>query len=137
VTPGLFLVALAFERSIVARAIALLELLRLNAGFVSQPSVEHAIGSFAGGTPAIRGVVSGTRHAGALKPLVESSLPPAIGDVFTALFVIALVAIVLSLVVFAHAHVQLRKPDLAKFDAGKAALESPEVPLFAAAGATR
>jgi len=137
VTPGLFLVALAFERSIVARAIALLELLRLNAGFVSQPSVEHAIGSFAGGTQAIRSVVSGARHAGSLKPLVESSLPPAIGDVFTTLLVIALVAIVLSLVVFAHARVQLRKPDLAKFDAGKAALESPEVPLFAAAGAAR
>jgi MFS family permease len=137
VTPGLFLVALAFERSIVARAIALLELLRLNAGFVSQPAVEHAIGSFAGGSQAMRGVVSGTRQAGALKPLVASSLPPAIGDVFTALVVLALVAIALTLVVFVHARVQLRTPDLAKFDAGKAALESPEVPLFAAAGATR
>jgi MFS family permease len=137
VTPGLFLVALAFERSIVARAIALLELLRLNAGFVSQPGVEHTIGSFAGGTHAIRGIVSGAQHAGSLKPVVESSLPPAISGAFTMLLVIALVAIALSLVVFAHAHVQLRKPDLAKFDDGKAALESPEVPLFAAAGVTR
>jgi len=137
VTPGLFLVALAFERSIVARAIALLELLRLNAGFVSEPGVEHAIGSFAGGTHAIRGIVSGARHAGSLKPLVESSLPPAIAGAFTTLLVVALVAIALSLIVFAHAHVRLRTPDLAKFDEGKAALESPEVPLFAAAGVAR
>gem|GEM_PF-1409982 len=137
VTPGLFLLALAFERSIVARAIALLELLRLNAGFVSQPAVEHTIASFAGGTSAIRGIVSGARHAGSLKPVVESSLPPAIAGVFTTLLVIALVAIALSLAVFAHAHVRLEKPDLAKFDDGKAALESPEVPLIAAAGVAR
>ncbi len=137
VTPGLFLLALAFERPIVARAIALLELLRLNAGFVSQPAVEHAIGSFAGGTDALRAVVRGAHPAGALKPVVEASVPPAIGDVFTALVVVALVAIGLALAVFVHAHVPLRKPDLGKFDDGKAALESPEVPLFAAAGATR
>ena len=48
VTPGLFMVALSFERSLVARALALLNLLRLTGGFISAPGVEHTIGSRAG-----------------------------------------------------------------------------------------
>jgi DHA2 family multidrug resistance protein-like MFS transporter len=45
VTPGLFMVGLSFERALVTRAIALLNMLRLTGGFISVPGVEHSIGS--------------------------------------------------------------------------------------------
>jgi MFS family permease len=47
VSPGLFVVTLSFERRLVARAIALLNLFRLTGGFISAPGVEHTIGSHA------------------------------------------------------------------------------------------
>ena len=45
VSPGLFVIALSFEKALVGRAIALLNLFRLTAGFVSAPGVEHTIGA--------------------------------------------------------------------------------------------
>ncbi len=45
VSPGLFVIALSFEKALVGRAIALLNLFRLSAGFVSAPGVEHTIGA--------------------------------------------------------------------------------------------
>ena len=50
VSPGLFLVALSFERALLGRAIALLNLFRLTGGFISGPGVEHTIGSSASTT---------------------------------------------------------------------------------------
>jgi MFS family permease len=45
VTPGIFMIGLSFERALVTRAIALLNMLRLTGGFISVPGIQHSIGS--------------------------------------------------------------------------------------------
>lgn len=97
IVPGLFLIALSFERVLVGRAIALLNLLRLTGGFLAAPLVAHELfAARAGG----------------------------IARVDAAVVTVALAGIAAIVAVLARAHLPLRDPDLAAFDAGAAALPS-------------
>jgi hypothetical protein len=140
VTPGLFLVTLSFERPLLGRAIALLNLFRLTGGFISAPGVEHTIGGRAGDylqalDPALPAAqVESTIRAfatGAPLPfivpvdLLRRALALAIEDSYTIVLVLALLGVVAIGFVLVTTHVPLRAPDLARFDAGKPALETP------------
>ncbi len=125
VSPGLFVIALSFEKKLVGRAIALLNLFRLTAGFVSAPGVEHTIGSRAGNAGA-RAFLTGRSHpAGAELDALRRALAAAISDAYVIVIVLALIGIAGVVLVLVATRVQLRAPDLRKFDDGKPALETP------------
>ncbi len=122
---------LSFERALVGRAIALLNLFRLTGGFISAPGVEHTIGSRA------------QTHLHALDPATagphrratpcERSSPAArcrtryrstrsgtrsrsaIGDAYLIVLASSLAGIVAIGALLIATHVKLRAPDLAKF----------------------
>jgi MFS family permease len=140
VSPGLFLVTLSFERALLGRAIALLNLFRLTGGFISAPGVEHTIGSRATAhlralDPAldpqtadriVRAFVTGRTmpRTESLEPL-KAALAHGIDEAYTIVLVLAIVGIVAIAALLLAGHVQLRAPDLARFDAGEPALEAP------------
>ncbi len=133
VTPGLFVVALSFERTFVARAIALLNLLRLTGGFISSPGVEHTIGDrtsrlaqVAPPTAASRDIVrnfivTGDPSGLALDPL-RHALAGALSYALGVVVVIALVGAAINVIVLVAAHVPIRRPDLSQIDVGKPAI---------------
>jgi hypothetical protein len=140
VSPGLFVVTLSFERALVGRAIALLNLFRLSGGFVSAPGVEHTIGSRAQAhlqaldpaLPAtladrtVRGFVTG----GAVPPgtplgALQHALALGIDDAYLIVFALSLAGVVAIAALLFTAHVELRAPDPARFDEGKPALDAP------------
>jgi MFS family permease len=138
VSPGLFLIALSFERALLGRAIALLNLFRLTGGFISAPGVEHTIGSSASTqltvlAPAIdapsaermmRAFVTGQDlPAGqALAPL-QQALTAGIDDAYSIVLTLAVVGIIVIAILLLAGHVPLRTPDLEQFDEGEPALE--------------
>ncbi|MDB5072833.1 MAG: transporter, partial [Candidatus Eremiobacteraeota bacterium] len=142
VSPGLFVVTLSFERALVGRAIALLNLFRLTGGFVSAPGVEHTIGSRAQThfhaldpslpEPLASGVVRAFVTGGPL-PHAESvgtlkrALALGIDDAYLIVLALSLTGIVAIAALLIGTHVKLRAPDLRKFDEGKAALDAPAI----------
>jgi MFS family permease len=141
VSPGLFLVALSFERPMVGRAIALLNLFRLTGGFISAPGVEHTIGSQAiehlrainPSAPmlmenAVRALIVGRVVPYALpSPVLRLALALGIGDACVVIVVLALVGIAAIALLLIAAHVPLRAPDPRRFDEGRPALEAPRL----------
>jgi MFS family permease len=140
VTPGLFLVTLSFERPLVGRAIALLNLFRLTGGFISAPGVEHTIGSRAGDylqaldpalpaaqvEPAVRAFATGAAVPFTVPvDVLRRVLALGIADSYAIVLVLAIIGVVAIGLVVVTTHVPLRAPDLARFDAGKPALETP------------
>ncbi|MDB5093072.1 MAG: hypothetical protein JWO85_1173 [Candidatus Eremiobacteraeota bacterium] len=146
VTPGLFLVTLSFERPLVGRAIALLNLFRLTGGFISAPGVEHTIGSRAGdylvaldpALPAaqVEKAVRAFATDSAVPPtvpidLLRSALALAIADSYVIVLVLAILGIGAIGFLIVTTHVPLRAPDLVRFDQGKPALETRPLPARA------
>jgi MFS family permease len=142
VSPGLFVVTLSFERALVGRAIALLNLFRLTGGFISAPGVEHTIGSRAQThlhaldpslpEPLASGVVRAFVTARPLPHAVpagelQRALALGIADAYVIVLVLALAGIAAIAALLIVTHVPLRAPDLRKFDEGKPALETPAV----------
>ncbi|HEX3466321.1 MAG TPA: MFS transporter [Candidatus Elarobacter sp.] len=140
VSPGLFVVTLSFERALVGRAIALLNLFRLTGGFISAPGVEHTIGSRAGAhlraadpsvsphaaDAAVRAFITGrTLPSGIPVDALKRALALAIADAYVIVLLLALAGIVAIAALLVATRVKLRAPDLAKFDEGKPALEAP------------
>ncbi len=132
VTPGIFVVTLSFERELVARAVALLNLLRLTGGFVSGPGVEHTIGNrtytrVADLVPNLpreavrRFIVTGLHDGLPLGPL-QGALNEALGYALTITFWIAALGALVITLVIAVAHVPVRAPNLAAIDDGKPAI---------------
>ena len=140
VSPGLFVVTLSFERALVGRAIALLNLFRLTGGFVSAPGVEHTIGSRAQThlhaldpslpevvvSSVVRTFVTGrpVPHAEPLATL-KRALALGIDDAYMIVLALSLAGIVAIAVLLIATRVKLRAPDLKKFDEGKPALVTP------------
>jgi MFS family permease len=140
VSPGLFVVVLSFERSLVARAIALLNLFRLTGGFISAPGVEHTIGSRAQGhlhsldsslsthlsEDAVRAFVTG-RALTQPVPLasLKSALAAGIADAYVIVLVLAVAGTAAIAALLLTTHFKLRAPDLKRFDDGKPALDAP------------
>jgi MFS family permease len=142
VSPGLFVVTLSFERALVGRAIALLNLFRLTGGFISAPGVEHTIGSRAqthlhalgralpqaAANDDVRPFITGrTLPGGDQLRALQEALALGIADAYLIVLVIALAGIAAIAALLVTTHVPLRAPDLAKFDAGEPALETPSL----------
>jgi MFS family permease len=140
VSPGLFVVTLSFERKLVGRAIALLNLFRLTGGFISAPGVEHTIGTQATAhlralDPALpAGVADDVVRAYLTGAPVPASVPLdtlkhalklGIDDAYLIVFVLALAGITAIAALLVATRTKLRAPDLAKFDEGKPALAGP------------
>ena len=139
VSPGLFVIALSFEKALVGRAIALLNLFRLTAGFVSAPGVEHTIGARArdrlvaldpsaahSDDAAVRAFLTGRSHpAGAELDALRRALAAAVADAYLIVAVLGLIGIAAVAAVLLATHVKLRAPDLKKFDDGQPALKTP------------
>ncbi len=136
VTPGLFVVVLSFERAVVGRAIALLNVLRLGGGFISVPGVEHTIGDRAwtrfhalapgvGSREAVRHfIVTGDPGGLPLGPL-RTALGEALDYALAIVIVLAIAGAAISVTLLLAAHVPIRKPDLARLDDGQPALSLP------------
>jgi MFS family permease len=135
VTPGLFLVALTYEGKVVARAIAMLNLLRLTGTYISAPGVEHSIGTRARDWLAATGEAHGnidaivrdfltTGHvqAGASITSLQDALGHGISDAFVIVLGLALIGVALIAFILIHEHVPLTAPDMKKFDEGQPAL---------------
>ena len=141
VSPGLFVVALSFERALVGRAIALLNLFRLTGGFISVPGVQHTIGSQtarhladAGSGPAAtveaaaRAYVTGNPlPAGAPAGALPHALSLGIADADVLVLALALLGIAAIVALLLATRVRLRAPDLERFDRGEPALAAPEL----------
>jgi MFS family permease len=138
VTPGIFVVALSFERALVARSIALLNLLRLTGGFISGPGVEHTIGNrtssvlaslapaFHGGRAAARQyIVAGEHIANVPLAAVHEALAAALRYALHVTVAVALVAAAINAIILVVAHVPIRRPNLAAIDDGKPAVTAP------------
>jgi MFS family permease len=139
VSPGLFVVALSFERRLVGRAIALLNLFRLTGGFISAPGIEHTIASHArdhlaalnpSAAPlaesALRAVVVGRAVPyGPLSEELRHALTLGIADAYVVIVALALAGLAAIAALLLAAHVRLRAPDLRRFDAGQPALDAP------------
>lgn len=137
VAPGLFVVALSFERALVGRAIALLNLFRLTGGFVSAPGVEHTIGSRAArylarapgdvhAEATMRAFITGRPlPSGMSHAALQQALGRGIDDAYVIVVVLSLAGVVAIAALVAALHVPLRAPDLRRFDEGKAALDAP------------
>jgi MFS family permease len=139
VSPGLFLVALSFERPLLSRAIALLNLFRLTGGFVSAPGVENTIGSRAtthlrsldprldyhSADRLVRAFVTG-RQMPRNEPLdmLKAALAHGIDEAYLIVTILAIAGIVAIAALLLATHVKLRTPDLQKFDEGQPALEA-------------
>jgi hypothetical protein len=132
VTPGIFVVALSFERASVARAVALLNLLRLTGGFISVPGVEHTIGNRtytrlqAVAEPvrrsATRAFIVTGQHANVPLHALQGALRGALHDALLIVCGLALLGALVNAVILISAHVPMRRPDLAAIDRGEAAL---------------
>jgi MFS family permease len=140
VSPGLFVVTLSFERALVGRAIALLNLFRLTGGFVSSPGVEHTIGSQAQRhlraidpslpPPAAEHLVRTFITGRALPPgaqlgVLKRALALGIDDAYVIVLLLALAGALAIAALLIATHVRLRAPDLARFDKGEPALDAP------------
>jgi MFS family permease len=139
VSPGLFVITLSFERALLGRAIALLNLFRLTGGFISAPGVEHTIGSHAQAhlvalDPSMAPVAERAVRAlvvGRVVPYAQTSdalrraLAFGIADAYVVIAVLALAGVTAIAVLLLATHVRLRAPDLRRFDDGKPALEAP------------
>ncbi|HEY4440213.1 MAG TPA: MFS transporter, partial [Candidatus Elarobacter sp.] len=139
VSPGLFLIALSFERALVGRAVALLNLFRLTGGFISAPGVEHTIGSRAAAhlreldpsippataDAAVRAFATGApstpAHVGV--DLLRRALALGIADAYGIVTTLALAGTAAIVVLIVIGHIPLRAPDLKRFDEGKPALD--------------
>jgi MFS family permease len=143
VSPGLFVVTLSFERALVGRAIALLNLFRLTGGFISAPGVEHTIGSHArdhlvalqpgaAGNAAdtlVRAFITGRPlppHSAPVSAL-RAALALGIADAYIVVICVAVAGILAIAVLLMTTHVKLRAPDLKRFDEGKPALDAPSL----------
>ena len=136
VTPGLFFVALSFERKMVARAIAMLNLMRLTGGFISSPGVEHTIGNdsrdrlvqiephLAHATRLMREFVVTGAHDDLPVASFQTALITGIHDAMLLVAGGAGLAVAAIAVIFAVAHLRLRAPDFAAFDKGEAAVQA-------------
>jgi len=141
VSPGLFVVTLSFERALVGRAIALLNLFRLTGGFIAVPGVQYAIGSQtaqhlaaagAGSAVAVeaaaRAYVTGNPlPAGAPRGALPHALSLGVADADMLIVVIAALGLAVIVAVLLATHVTLRAPDLERFDRGEPALITPEL----------
>ena len=137
VTPGLFVVALSFERALVARAIALLNLLRLSGGFISGPGVEHTIGDRTAtrlgdivprelvSRTAVRDFIVTGNHDGLPLGALQHALAGALNDALMIVVVLAALAAASNAIVLIAAHVPLRRPQLQAIDDGRPALTAP------------
>ncbi|HEY0394150.1 MAG TPA: MFS transporter [Candidatus Elarobacter sp.] len=138
VSPGLFVVTLSFERALVGRAIALLNLFRLTGGFVSAPGVEHTIGtraethlhatdpSLAHANELVRTFITGRDvAAGAPLDALRRALALGIHDAYAIVLLLSLAGIAAIAALLLATRVTLRAPDLAKFDHGEPALDAP------------
>lgn len=136
VTPGLLLVALSFERASVGRAIALLNLLRLTAGFITVPGIEHTIGSHAGmrlaaidphvhdPAAAMRAFILDGIHSGIAHDAFQAALASGIQYVLGIACVLAAAGIIAIALVFALGRIPIRDPDLTALDEGKPAISA-------------
>jgi predicted MFS family arabinose efflux permease len=135
VTPGLLLVALTYERAQVGRAIAMLNLLRLTGTYITGPLTEHGIGSqtrnYFAASRAARGtvdrpvrefVVYGHVMPGIDRHVLQGALAGGIHDTLVGAFILACAGLAAIAVLLIRLHRPLISPDLAAFDAGKAAL---------------
>lgn len=139
VSPGLFIVTLSFERALVARAIALLNLFRLTGGFVSAPGVEHTIGSRAMGylhatgqhaaDAALRAYIIGRPipNVGSAETL-KRVLVLGINDAYVIVASLAAAGVVAIAALLLAARVRLVAPDLQRFERGQPALIAPQLP---------
>lgn len=139
VSPGLFVVALSFERALVGRAVALLNLFRLTGGFISAPGVLHFIGShttsrLTADDPATRTVADASARAyvsgNALPAAVpraelEHALAAGIADAYVLIALLALGGLIAIAALLIATRYRLRAPDLARFDAGHPAFDTP------------
>lgn len=134
VTPGLFTVALSFERAAVARAIALLNMLRLTGGFISGPGVENTIGTRVRDAlfathPELRRdegivrsfIVTGA-HPGIDVAALQAALEVGLRATFEIVALLAFAACIVNAVLLVVAHVPLRRPDLGALDDGRPAI---------------
>jgi MFS family permease len=135
VTPGLLLVALTYERAQVGRAIAMLNLLRLTGTYITGPLAEHTIGTrtrnYFASSRAARGAVDrpvrdfvlyGRTVPGADRHALQSALAGGIHDALLATLILACAGLAVIAVLLVRLHRPLISPDLAAFDAGRAAL---------------
>jgi MFS family permease len=139
VSPGLFIVALSFERPLLGRAIALLNLFRLTGGFISAPGVEHTIGTHARDHLTVLSPSAAPLAEGAMRALVVGRVVPyvpppeplrhalalGIADAYVTIVALALAGLAAIAALLLAAHVRLRAPDLRRFDAGQPALDAP------------
>lgn len=140
VSPGLFVVTLSFERALVGRAIALLNLFRLTGGFISAPGIEHTIGSHVRdhlyaidpaaatriGEGAVRAFVTGRAvPAGVPLETLRTALALGIADAYVVVLVVALCGVAAIAAIILAVHLPLRAPNLRRFDQGQPALEAP------------
>jgi MFS family permease len=139
ITPGIFMVALAFERTLVTRAIALLNMLRLTGGFISVPGVEHSIGSRAAdhlreALPTLSQTASdraarafllrGEGTPGISHALLEDAVRAGVGYGLTLAALIGVVALAVIGVFFASRRIRLKAPDVALLAEGRPALSA-------------
>jgi hypothetical protein len=133
---------LSFARTLVARAIALLNLFRLTGGFISAPGVEHTIGSRAEGhlhaldsslsahlgENVVRAFVTGRPLPQPVPvPSLKSALAAGISDAYVIVLVLALIGVAAIAALLLTTHFKLRAPDLQRFDDGEPALDAPAV----------
>lgn len=140
VSPGLFVVALSFERARLTGAVALLNLFRLTGGFISAPGVQHSIGSRTivhlaadrivaqplSSGQMVRAFVSGDPlPAGAPRQALQHALGLGIADSYLLISALALGGIAAIGMLLLATHVRLQAPDLTEFDAGRPAIDAP------------
>jgi MFS family permease len=140
VSPGLFVVVLSFEGALAAPAIALLNLFRLTGGFISAPGVEHTIGSRAQrhlhtldsplsahlSQDSVRAFITGRPLPNSVPVAsLKRALAAGIDDAYVIVLVLALAGIAAIAILLITSHVELRAPDLQRFDEGRPALDAP------------
>ena len=139
IVPGIFLVALSFERRLLTGAVALFNLLRLTGGFISAPGVEHTIGGraaahlnalapslpIANADALVRAFITG-RTTPPLESLqlYRTAVSAAISDAYVIVTVLTITGIVAIAALLIGTHVGLCTPDLKRFDQGEPALDA-------------
>jgi MFS family permease len=139
VTPGLFMVALSFERALVARAVALLNMLRLTGGFISVPGVEHSIGSRAAeylqrSLPALPPaeaesaarafLLNGEGYGGIPQAIFTEAVRAGVVGGLAVAAGICIVALAITGALFAFRRIRLEAPQVARIAEGHPALAS-------------